>query len=404
MGIHNLTDRAIKSAKSSCVLRDGGGLELRVQGENSKSWVLRKTLNGKRREFGLGSLADVPLKAAREKADEYRFLINQGIDPRIHSDRMKRAREVQNLTFAEAAERYIDEHENEWSNVKHRKQWRSTIDTYANPVIGNCPVAELTSDHILAVLKPIWSIKTETATRVRERIEKIIGAARANGVSLPENPATWGGNLEFRLAKPSKIKNERHHPSMPHALLPSFWDEVRSKNTDGSRALQLIILTACRTTEVLNAERNEIDFAKGIWCIPSSRTKTRREHLIPLTHEMLNIIKVQIDRYQSELLFPGSRYGKPMSNATCLKLMHDLGYTNATNTKGHFVPHGFRATFSSWAFEEGIHHFDVIETCLGHNVGNDVHRAYQRSTLIQRRKALLTDWSNFVVGNLQRSN
>ena len=398
MGIHNLSDRAVKAAKTPVVLRDGGGLELRVQNESSKSWVLRKTLNGKRREFGLGSLTDVSLKAAREKAEEFRSLIDQGIDPKQHLDQIKRTRQVQDLTFAEAADRYITEHETEWSNPKHRKQWRSTIETYANPYIGHYPIAQLTPEHILTALQPIWLSKTETATRVRERIEKIIGAARAMGVPLTSNPATWTGNLEFRLAKPSKVKKEQHHPSMPHSMLPSFWSELASKNTDGSRLLRLIILTACRTAEVLEAKRSEIDLTRRLWTIPKERTKIQREHVIPLTKAMIDLIEAQMTRYKSELLFPGTKYGKPLCNATCLKLMHDMGYTNKQGSKGHFVPHGFRATFSSWAFEKGTHHFDVIETCLSHNVGNEVHRAYQRSSIVDRRLALLDDWNDFVTG------
>ena len=400
MGIHNLTDRTIKAAKTACTLRDGGGLELRVKNENSKSWVLRKTVNGLRKEYGLGSLVDVPLKVARDKAEQYRQLIDQGVDPKFYLNGLAKARKVKDITFREAADRYISEHEAEWTNEKHRKQWRSTIETYANPIIGSIPVAQLTADHILEILKPIWIDKTETATRIRERIEKIIGAGAAMGIPMTSNPATWKGNLEFRLAKPSKVKNETHFPAMPHQMLPDFWLELRDKNTDGSRALQLIILTAARTGEILLAQRSEIDLTNNIWTIPAERVKTKTEHVIPITAHMKSIIERQIQKYSSDLLFPGSRYGKPLSNMTCLKVMKDLGYTElkGSESKGHYVPHGFRATFSTWAFENGNHGFEVIESCLGHNVGNNVHRAYQRSTLLNRRKTLMTDWNNFVTG------
>ena len=400
MGIHNLTDRTIKAAKTACTLRDGGGLELRVKNENSKSWVLRKTVNGLRKEYGLGSLVDVPLKVARDKAEQYRQLIDQGVDPKIYLNGLAKARKVKDITFREAADRYISEHEAEWTNEKHRKQWRSTIDTYANPIIGSIPVAQLTADHILEILKPIWIDKTETATRIRERIEKIIGAGAAMGIPMTSNPATWKGNLEFRLAKPSKVKNETHFPAMPHQMLPDFWLELRDKNTDGSRALQLIILTAARTSEILLAQRSEIDLTNNIWTIPAERVKTKTEHVIPITAHMKSIIERQIQKYSSDLLFPGSRYGKPLSNMTCLKVMKDLGYTTLDDkeSKGHFVPHGFRSTFSTWAFENGNHGFEVIESCLGHNVGNSVHRAYQRSTLLDRRRMLLKDWNDFVTG------
>ena len=400
MAIHNLTDRTIKAAKTECTLRDGGGLELRVKSENSKSWVLRKTVNGHRKEYGLGSFINVPLKAARDKAEQYRQLIEQGVDPKIYLSGLAKAKEVSDMTFSEVADRYISEHEAEWTNEKHRKQWRSTINTYANPVIGSIPIAQLTADHILGILNPIWIVKTETATRIRERIEKIIGAGAAMGIPITSNPATWKGNLEFRLAKPSKVKNETHFPSMPHQILPDFWLELKNKNTDGSRALQLIILTAARTSEILLARRSEIDLTNNLWTIPAERVKTKKEHVIPLTKQMKTIIERQIKKYSSELLFPGSRYGKPLSNMTCLKVMRDLGYTGfeGSGSKGHYVPHGFRATFSTWAFENGKHGFEVIESCLGHNVGNSVHRAYQRSTLLDRRKTLLTDWSDFVAG------
>ena len=398
MGIHKLTDRTIKAAKTECTLRDGGGLELRVKSENSKSWVLRKTVNGHRKEYGLGSFINVPLKAARDKAEQYRQLIEQGVDPKIYLSGLAKAKEVSDLTFSEVADRYISEHEAEWTNEKHRKQWRSTIDTYVKPIIGSIPVAQLTADHILEVLNPIWISKTETATRVRERIEKIVGAGASMGVPIVSNPAIWKGNLEFRLAKPSKVKNETHHPSMPHHILPEFWLELEDKNTDGSRALQLIILMAARTNEVLSAQRSEIDLTNNIWTVPAERTKTKREHVVPLTKQMRAVIVYQIDRYSSNLLFPGSRYGKPLSNMTCLKVMRDLGYSNEnrSDSKGHYVPHGFRATFSTWAFENGEHGFEIIESCLGHNVGNSVHRAYQRSTLLDRRYALLRDWNDFL--------
>ena len=400
MGIHKLTDRTIKATKTECTLRDGGGLELRVKSENSKSWVLRKTVNGLRREYGLGSLVDVPLKVARDKAEQYRQLIDQGVDPKIYLNSLAKAQKVTDMTFREAAERYISEHEAEWTNKKHRKQWRSTIDTYANPIIGSIPVAQLTADHVLEILKPIWKSKTETATRIRERIEKIIGAGAAMGIPMVSNPATWKGNLEFRLAKPSKVKNETHFPAMPHQKLPGFWLELTDKNTDGRVALQLIILAAARTSEVLLARRSEIDLVNNIWTIPAERVKTKKEHVIPITKQMKTIIERHIKKYSSQLLFPGSRYGKPLSNMTCLKVMKDLGYNDFkdSESKGHYVPHGFRSTFSTWAFETGKHGYEVIEACLGHTVGNTVHRAYQRSTLVDRRRALLTDWNNFVSG------
>ena len=326
MGIHNLTDRAIKAAKTKCVLRDGGGLELRVSNERSKSWVLRKTIDGKRKEYGLGSYTNVPLVVAREKAAEYGSLIDRGVDPKIYLTHLAKRQKVTDMTFQEAADRYISEHEAEWTNVKHRKQWRSTIETYVNPIIGTIPIAELTTDHILQTLNPIWLSKTETATRIRERIEKIIGASAAMGAPISSNPAIWKGNLEFRLPKSSKIKCERHHPAMPCQMLPSFWAELREKQTDGSRALQLIILMAARTSEVLLAKRSEIDLAESIWTIPAERMKTKKQHLIPLTTQMKFVIEYQIEKYSSEFLFPGSRYGKPLSNMACLKVMRDLGY------------------------------------------------------------------------------
>lgn len=400
MGIHQLTDRTIKAAKTKCTLRDGGGLELRVANENSKSWVLRKTAKGQRKEYGLGSLIDVSLKTAREKAEQYRQLIDQGIDPKLHFRNLAEAQKVAGITFREAADRYISEHEPEWTNEKHRKQWRSTIETYVSPIIGSIPVVQLTVDDILKVLTPIWVTKTETATRIRERIEKILGASASFGVPIKFNPAAWRGNLEFRLAKPSKVKPQKHHPAMPHRLLQEFWIELENKNTDGSRALQLIILTAARTSEILLAKRAEIDLTENIWTIPAERVKTKRQHILPLTKQMRAIIEYQLARHSSDLLFPGARYGKPISNMVCLKVMRDLGYINTKGgiSKGHYVPHGFRATFSTWAFESGSYGFEVIESCLGHHTGNSVHRAYQRSTLLARRKELLNDWNEFVIG------
>ncbi|MEK9652829.1 MAG: integrase arm-type DNA-binding domain-containing protein [Betaproteobacteria bacterium] len=398
MGIHNLTDRTIKSAKTKCVLRDGGGLELRVHNERSKSWVYRKTINGKRKEYGLGSYTNVPLATAREKAAEYGALIDQGIDPKAHQHLSRQEAKLRDTTFSEAAEQYLQEHSLEWSNEKHRQQWRSTIDAYAKPIIGDIPIAQLTTEDILRALKPIWTKKTETATRVRERIERIIGASMAMGVPLMANPASWKGNLEHRLPKPTKVKTQKQHPAMPHGLLPQFWNELKTKNSDGSRALQLLILTACRTSEVIQAKREEIDLKEMIWTIPIERMKPGREHVIPLTAEMISIIKEQVNRYKSDYLFPGSRYGKTLSGGTFLKLMKDMGYTNDDDTRGHYVPHGFRATFSSWAFEDGRHNYEIIEMCLSHNVGNAVHRAYQRSMLVDRRRALLNDWCDFVTG------
>lgn len=363
---------------------DGHGLYLKITPTGAASWQYRYQLNGRRRMMGLGPCAMVTLAGAREKAAEFRKLVRQGIDPLEVQEAEETAAKARQTTFADAARDYIASHRSGWRNAKHAAQWESTLATYVLPKVGNRHVDTISTDDLLAILTPMWTEIPETASRVRNRIELVIDAARAKGYSTAPNPAAWRGHLDKLLPKRSKA-TKRHHPAMDYRALPAFFQRLRDERDSlSAKALEFTILTACRTSEVLLAQWDEFDLEARIWTIPAARMKAAREHRVPLSDAALAILEGLPTR--EGYLFPGAKPGKPLSNMSMTMCLRKIGHAE-------YTVHGFRSTFRDWCAEETHYPNIVAEQALAHVVGNAVEAAYRRGDLLEKRRALMTDWS-----------
>lgn len=334
---------------------DGNGLYLQVSATSSKSWIFRFTIKGKQREMGLGALHTISLSEARLKAKEQRLMLVNGVDPLAAREKAREAEALTRakmMTFDECAAQYIAAHRNSWKNVKHTGQWEATISTYASPVFGSLPVAEIDLGLVMKVLNPLWTEKTETAKRLRGRIESVLGWATTSGYRQGENPARWRGHLENLLAAPNKIKPVKHQPSLPWKEIGQFMSSLRQQDGVAPRALEFLILTATRTGETLEAKWDEIDHDAGVWVIPASRMKAGVEHHVPLSKEALALLlkMPRVDKY----VFTGATYGKPLSDMSLtavLKRMHEAkiqsggkGWIDPKEDNRRITSHGFRCT------------------------------------------------------------
>jgi integrase len=390
LAIHKLSPAKVKNARPG-KYDDGGGLKLVVSNAGAKKWVLRFTINGKRREMGLGSYPDVKLGEARNDASDYRKLVTKGVDP-IEARRIE---QVEIPTFTTCAARYIRAHRRSWKNAKHARQWVSTLKTYARAEIGTKKVDAITTEDVLKILQPIWTTKTETAKRLQGRIENILDFAAAHKYRDRLNPARWRGHLDKLLAKPSRVKKVSHHPAMPYSDVPGFMMELAANGSTSTLALQFLILTATRTSEVLQAKWEEVDLEKGVWTIPAERMKARREHRVPLSDAALNILAALTRLEGNPYLFPGSRHGRPLSNMALLQLMRGMGY-GVNGNRGGYVPHGFRSSFRDWAGEVSSYPRDVAEMALAHTIKNKVEAAYRRGDLFEKRRKMMQEWGEYL--------
>lgn len=390
MAIHKLSVRKVATA-SPGKYEDGYGLRLVVSKSGAKKWVLRFTLHGRRREMGLGSYPSVGLADARTSALKCRRMVAKRVDP-IEARRMEAKRIP---AFTACASRYIRGHRHGWQNAKHARQWVSTLKTYARPVIGNKLVNAITTEDILQILSPIWATKTETAKRVQGRIENIMDYAAAHQYRDPLNPARWRGHLDKLLPKPSRVKQVAHHPAMPYAEVPAFFDELSRNGSVSAFALQFLILTATRTLEVLHAEWREIDLAVGIWTVPASRMKTRRAHRVPLSDSAMTVLEALPRIEGRPFVFPGSRNGRPLSNMALLQLMRGMGY-GVNSSRGDYVPHGFRSSFRDWSGEVSSFPREVAEMALAHAIENKVEAAYRRGDLFAKRRKMMQAWADYL--------
>jgi integrase len=390
MAIHKLNPRKVMSA-SPGKYEDGGGLRLVVSDAGARKWVLRFTINGKRREMGLGSFPDIELGEARSKASNCRILAKEGIDP-IEA---RRAEPEAIPTFSTCAANYIRAHRKGWKNAKHARQWVRTLKTYARPIIGERPVDAVSTEDILEILSPIWTTKTETAKRVQGRIENILDFAAAHKYRDRLSPARWRGHLDMLLPKPARVKTVKHHPAMPYTDVPAFMGLLSQNGSVSALALRLLILTATRTSEVLQAQWSEIDIEKAIWTIPATRMKARREHRVPLSDAMLADLSALPRIDGNPYLFPGARFGKPLSNMALLQLMRGMGY-GVNGVHGDYVPHGFRSSFRDWSGEASSFPRDVAEMALAHTIENKVEAAYRRGDLFEKRRLMMQSWSNYL--------
>lgn len=377
---------------------DGQGLYLQITAGGSVSWIYRFKLNGKQRYMGLGAYPDVALSEAREIAADHRKLVKQGTDP-LAAREQKNEKKAEPVTFTNCAARYIQSHRRSWRNAKHARQWVSTLKTYVRPVIGNQSIEDVTTQDILKILTPIWSVKNETAKRVQGRIENILDYAAAHEYRDPVNPARWRGHLDKLLAKPSRIQKVNHHPAMPYDQVAAFISSIQLYGSMSSKALQFLILTATRTSEVLNAEWHEIDIGKATWQIPAERMKANREHRVPLSKQAMDLLLCLPRIKGNSFIFPGMKPARPLSNMSLLQFMRGLGY-GPSGEKGNYVPHGFRSSFRDWTGEVTSYPRDVAEMALAHAIENKVEAAYRRGDLFDKRRRMMQDWSDYICTDL----
>jgi integrase len=390
MAIHKLNPRKVVNAGTG-KFEDGGGLRLVVSGAGAKKWIFRFSIKGKRREMGLGSFPDVGLADARGKASECRQQVANGIDP----IEVRRVEPEAVPTFTTCSARFIRAHRRGWKNAKHARQWVSTLKTYARPVIGWKLVDAIETKDILEILTPVWTSKTETAKRVQGRIENVLDFAAAHKYRDAANPARWRGHLDMLLPKPSRVKTVKHHPAMPYTDVPAFMIKLLENGSVSALALRFLILTATRTSEVIEAQWSEIDLNAAVWTIPGSRMKGRREHRVPLPEAALALLETLPRIEGNPHLFPGSRYGRPLSNMALLQLMRGMGY-GVKGARGDYVPHGFRSSFRDWSGEVSSFPRDVAEMALAHSIKNKVEAAYRRGDLFEKRAKMMAAWARFL--------
>ena len=406
---YKLTSIAIAAAKTPGFYADGAGLFLQVtkgtDGTPRRSWLVRYRIpGGKVRGMGVGSAELIGLPEARRRAEEARKLAATGIDP-LDDRAAKRGAELADAaiekarakTFRQCAEDFMLSRQAKWKNPKHRQQWASTLATYAYPSFGNLPVQAVNGAMVIQVLKPIWNLKPETASRLRGRIETILNYATACGYRSGDNPAQWRGHLDYVFPARNEIRKVKHHAALPYGELPSFMGVLRAQEGMAARALEFAILTTTRTSETLNARWPEIDLERSLWTIPADRMKAGTEHRVPLSPqavEMLNGLKSKAQL--SEWVFPGASPGRPLSNMAMLMVLRRM-------KRGDLTAHGFRSTFRDWAAEQTNYPREVAEAALAHTNGNKVEAAYFRSDLFDKRSRLMNEWAKYCTSPVTKS-
>lgn len=389
-----------KLARSDGTHAVGGipGLYLRVSG-GARSWILRYSFAGRRRDLGLGSYASLTLAEAREAARKQRKLIMQGIDPisaKHEQIAIRKASIAGQMTFDQCVDGYINAHGNSWRNDKHRAQWLNTLTTYAGPVMGKLDVARIDTAHVMKVLEPIWQEKTTTATRLRGRIENVLSWATVRGYRRGENPARWKGHLDQLLAKPSKVGKTKHYPALPYAEIGAFMEALRKQEGTGAAAVAFTILTAARSGETRGATWDEIDLKERVWKIPGARMKAQRDHVVPLSDAACEVIKRMQESKLDEYVFPGRKAGKPMSDMSLTGVLRRMG-------RGDITVHGFRSTFRDWAAEQTNFTREVAEMSLAHAIGDKVEAAYRRGDLLEKRRKLMNTWARYCTSSAHKS-
>ncbi|MBB3221725.1 tyrosine-type recombinase/integrase [Pseudoduganella umbonata] len=370
---------------------DGGGLWLQVSRSGSKSWVFRYDRAGSRHEMGLGAVHTVDLATARVQAQACRLQLQNGVDPLVERQqaRAARMREIaRQLSFDECAAAYIAAHRPGWENAKHAAQWESTLARYASPHIGDLPVAAVDTHLIVELLSPIWATKTETATRLRGRIESILDWATVKQYRDGDNPARWRGHLDNLLAMPTKIAPVRNHPALPWRDIAAFVADLRQREGNAARAVEFAILTACRSGEVRGATWSEIDLGANLWIVPAERMKARKEHRVPLSTGAMNLLAPMSQG--SGHIFTGRDAGVPLSDMSLTAVLRRMGRHDIT-------VHGFRSTFRDWCAEAAGNMFsrEVCEHALAHSLPDKVEAAYRRGDLLEKRVLLMQAWSSF---------
>ena len=389
---------------------DGGGLWLQLTPTGARSWVFRYTLQGRQKVLGLGATHTITLQEAREKARKLRQQLLDGIDPGEARKQAKAASalaKAKRISFDEVVAAFIASKKHEWTNPKHTAQWESTLTTYCSPFIGKLDVADVDTDLVLKCLKPIWTEKTETASRVRQRMEAVLSYATTAGHRKGDNPARWKGHLEHLLAKAGRVAKVRNHPSLPWVRMPAFMKTIEPMNGNAALALQFAILTATRSGEVRGATWAEIDIEKAVWKIPAARMKAKREHQVPLSPAALAILKRVVRFEDEELVFPGAKRGAQLSDmslAACIKRMNQNEPIWVDEHGAAIVPHGFRATFRMWAAEVSNFPREVAEHALAHQLPDKVEAAYQRGSQFAKRIKLMEQWASWCMSPARQDN
>ncbi len=370
---------------------DGGGLWLQVSASGSKSWVFRYAVAGRRHHMGLGSLRDVSLAQARELARDCGRRVRAGGNPLMERQEATEARRrtlARQMTFDACARAYIGAHRATWRNAKHAQQWESTLETYVSPVFGAMPVDQVDTALVVKALEAIWITKTETATRLRGRIQAILDWATVSKFRTGENPARWRGHLDFLLANPNKVAPVINRPALPWADAPAFMAALRERDGNSARALEFLIYTAARSVEVRGAAWSEISVSDALWTVPAERMKAGREHRVPLAGAAAGLLNA-LDR-STELVFPGRR-GVMLSDMSLTAVLRRMG-------RGDITVHGFRSTFRDWCAEFASNAFsrEVCEHALAHKLPDKVEAAYRRGDLLDKRRKLMEAWADFL--------
>lgn len=397
--------------KGNALVAVGGvaGLYLQLTPKNGKTWILRMRIGDRRRDIGLGGFPTVTLAQAREKARDVRSKVEAGIDP-VEERKAAKARLVEaqrkGMLFSEAVDKALSAKLDAFRNEKHRAQWRSTLDRYALPEIGALPVSAVDTAAVLRCLQPIWATKTETASRLRGRIEAVLSWATVAGHRTGDNPARWAGNLKELLPAASKVAKESNHPALQLDDAPTWLADLRKREGFPARALEFLALTAARSGEVRGATWDEIDLEKALWIVPAQRMKMQREHRVPLTVEAMALLKALPRLNGTALVFPSARGGQlsDMALSMLMRRQHaaaieasGAGYVDRVS-KRPAVPHGLRSTFRDWVAERTSFPGEMAEVALAHRISNAVEAAYRRGDMIAKRRRMMADWADFLTG------
>ncbi|MBU9597931.1 tyrosine-type recombinase/integrase [Burkholderia multivorans] len=392
--IHRLSSLGVARLNKPGRYCDGGGLYLQVSVARTRSWVYRFRCEGRLREMGLGPLHVLSLAEARERAMRCRKMTLEGIDP-IEARRAERTDQraiaARSRPFDECARAFIRANRAGWKSSKHARQWESTLAAYASPVIGSLPAREIDTTLVVSVLEPIWQVKPETASRVRGRIESVLDWARVHRYREGDNPARWKGHLDKIFPASSKVRKVQHRAALPYTETGKFMKELRVQAGSAARALELLVLTAARTSEVLGAVRSEFDLDAATWTVPAERMKAARPHRIPLSDPARELVRRLLDETRGVLLFPGAKRGKPLSSTAMLAVLRRMKRTGLT-------VHGFRSTFRDWAAESTTYPNEMAEMALAHVVDDKVEAAYRRGDMFLRRKQMMDDWASYCAG------
>jgi integrase len=385
--MHRLSARFVNQVAKPGFYADGGNLYLRVEPTGNKRWVFRYD-RGRQHDLGLGPVHTISLADARRKALEYRKQLIEGVDPLSERRRTQR-RPVDDITFAECARRYITAHQAGWKiGGRSAELWTASFESDVFPIIGNMPVREIETGHIMRVLDRIWVDKPVTASRIRARIESVLGWATTRGYRQGDNPARWRDHLENLLPSPKKVRSAVPYAAIPFDAVPTFLTALRGRRGIAVRTTEFVLLTAVRSAEALNARWSEINLRDRVWTIPPERTKTGAEHRVPLSSAAVDLLTgLSVFRQSDEgFVFPGLKPDRPLSSSAMRMMLAEIGY-------GNFTIHGLRAVFRTWVAERTNFAPELAEAALGHKVGTAVERAYRRGSFFERRRGLMEAWA-----------